>query len=385
MLNLLKTLLFIYLAIFPFGQLGRIELVSNVNLHLSDLTVGIIAALGIWSLAKENFRLPPLAYHFLAFLALALFSLLVNFCTVSPSQFFAGSLYFVRLAAYCVFYFVLWNLFQIPDGTWRVKIGGLLETIGIFIVFFGFIQYFFLPDLGLLAEYGWDPHLYRLAGSFLDTGFAGILIVLFLLSQITRISSQFSWISLLWATLGIIALALTYSRASYLAYFAGILAIYIVRRNIKWFLGVAGALVVAIALLPQAGSESVNLSRTSTVVYRVDNYKHALEVIWQSPLFGIGYNLYRYTQDDSASHGASGVDSSLLFLLATTGVCGLLVFAGLAWQVWKIALNRRNTVLGLSFLASFVAVGVHSLFDNSLFYPWVLGWLLILLASTENT
>lgn len=388
MVSVFKILFFLYLCIFPFGQLGRIEISPHIPLHLADIVVGITATLGTIALARGVFKLPTFSPLFIAFLALVWLSLLVNMNTVWPDQFLVGSFYAARLCAYFVFYAVIWNLCK--REYLQGKFPGLMQVVGGLVVLFGFVQYFFLPDLGVLAQYGWDPHVWRLAGTFLDTGFVGILIVFFLLLNFSKIwpsqdtgSGKSDWTNIALVGFGVVALALTYSRASYLAYFAGILAIYIVRRNIKWFLCAFFALLILLPLLPNSRGEGVNLSRTSTVVYRVNNYKRAVDIIKENPAFGVGYNLYRYTQEETDSHGASGVDSSLLFILATTGVAGFMIFVQLVYKIFRFSYIQRSKVLGLALFSSLIALGVHSFFDNSLFYPWVLGWILILFAGAE--
>jgi len=262
------------------------------------------------------------------------------------------------------------------------KLPNLLLVVGFATAVFGYIQYFFFPDLSILADYGWDPHAYRLAGTFLDTGFMGVLLVLFSVLPLVRMwgGQAFVLLTPLLLIL-VVALALTYSRASYLAYFAAIAVLYIVRHNFRWLLLTAFALLLIVPFLPRPFGKGVRLERTSTLAYRVNNYKHALEVIRESPVFGVGYNLYKFTRGDAKSHGASGVDSSLLLVFATTGVAGAFVYLQLMWRVLALAWERKKSTLGLFLLVSLVVVGVHSLFDNSLFYPWVIGWLLILLAA----
>lgn len=390
MKKLLGLLFFLYLVIFPFGQLGRVEFTPEVTLHLIDVVVGTIACIAVYGAWRRKFRTPPFTREFIWFFGVIIFSLVVNYKTVEPLQFLAGSLYSVRLLGYFFFYLALWNLFQ--EGDWRERLPGYLLKVGFFISFFGFAQYIFFPDFGALANFGWDPHLYRLAGTFLDTGFAGILIVLFLVllfskfwPSLTEAYGRVRWGTfMLLLPLGLFALALTYSRASYLAYLFLAITFHIVRRNLLWFSGAVLALTLLVALLPKTESEGANLSRTSTITYRVNSYKNALDVISNNPVFGVGYNLYRYTQTDRNSHGASGTDSSALLVLATTGFAGFFVFLQLIVKILAKAWQERKTQLGMSLLASLVAVGVHSVFDNSLFYPWVLGWLIIMLAAVEQ-
>jgi O-antigen ligase len=369
-----------YLVIFPFGQLGRIEFIPNVPIHLIDIVAGLITLVTTPAFLKGTFKFPPFSRFYIYFLLILLFSLLVNFNTVSLPEFAFGASYFFRIVTYINFYFVIWNLFEKKHLSNKAQ--SWLEVVGITIVFLGFLQYIFMPDLGILSIYGWDPHIYRLTGSFLDTGFAGILIVFFILLNFSR--EKYSWQTWILSGFGILALALTYSRASYLAYIAGLLAIYIVRRNIKLLIGGIVLLLVLIPLLPKPSGEGVNLARTSTINFRFESYKHALEVAGQNPLFGVGYNLYRYTQDNQRSHGASGTDSSLLLVFATSGIVGLLLFLQISWKIFMTAWLKRGSTLGLCLFASLIALGIHSLFDNSLFYPWVMGWIFLLFASVST-
>lgn len=388
--RLVATLFFLYLAVFPFGQLGRIEFNPELRLHLIDVVVGAVATIGFFRWWQRKLKTPPYTREIVAFLGVAFFSLIVNYPQVNPLQFLIGSFYFARLVAYFLFYLVLWNLFR--DKIWREKLSGLLLTVGFFTAFFGYLQYLFFPDLGILSDFGWDPHLFRLAGTFFDPGFAGVLIVLFMVLLFSRIWGRIGGSFLLFP-FGLAALALTYSRASYFAYFMVATLFYIVRRNLVWFAGVVVALAVLIPFLPKSEGEGVNLARTSTISYRVNNYKKSLEVIGKNPVFGVGYNLYRYTQVDAVStgasqgsiqsHGVSGTDSSLLLVLATTGVAGFVVFLQLVLKMTVGTWKKRGTQLGLALIVSLVAVAAHSLFDNSLFYPWVLGWILILLAAQD--
>ena len=69
------------------------------------------------------------------------------------------------------------------------------------------------------------------------------------------------------------------------------------------------------------------------------------------------------------SHACSGSDSSLLLVLATTGVAGFLSFLFLLIHVWRNSNSLSKTLL--------VATLVHSMFSNSLFYPWILGYIVI--------
>ena len=69
-------------------------------------------------------------------------------------------------------------------------------------------------------------------------------------------------------------------------------------------------------------------------------------------------------------------------LLATGGVISFLAFLTLAAKI----LNSNFGNSGFLIRGTVIAVIVHSLFANSLFYPWVMGIIAILLGlSQKNT
>lgn len=380
-------LVFIYLVIFPFGQLGRIEIAPGVTLHLVDFAAGAIGFLWlIGKLIDGNVKLPILARPFFAFFGIATFSLVLGASRATEGQVVAGALYLLRFLSYILLYFAVWELIR-RHREFKTKIINSLIVVGSAIAIFGWIQYLLFPDIRPLFEFGWDDHYFRLVGTFLDPGFTGILLVFFTLFVFTKIwGRRGEWANWLLILLGVSSLALTYSRASILAFMAGLAVLYIVRRNEKLFIGGVVLLVLTVFLLPRPGGEGVNLSRTSTIQARLENYKQTFEVGIKNPLFGTGFNLYRYANTSAVrdSHAGAGADSSFIFVFATTGIAGLSIYLWLWWKVLKLGWKRRNTQVGLVLLASSTSLLIHSLFSNSLFYPWVLGWMALLLALQEN-
>lgn len=385
--KVLSWLLFSYLVVFPFGQLGRFELGAGVNLHLVDLLAGAVTALWVGTILRERkISLPPLARPMLSFAAVAFFSLLVNAYRFQAFEIFAGSLYLLRWVSYALFYFAVWNL--LSKVRLRNQLLRALLVVGGAVSVFGWLQYHLLPDIRPLLEFGWDEHYARLVGTFLDPAFTGILLVFFLMLLLSRKwSREGKRAGLLLFLLGFSALALTYSRASYLAFVAGLATLYIVRRNLFAFAGGVVLLLAVIALLPRPGGEGVDLSRTSTIEARIDNQQEALQIALKNPLVGVGFNLLRFERGalpdarGNISHSAAGVDSSPLFVFATTGVLGLISYTWLWWRILVFSWQNRDTEQGLILLSSSFASLVHSLFNNTLFYPWVMGWIALLLGA----
>lgn len=391
----MEQLIFLYLLVFPFGQLGRFEIGPGVTLHLVDAVAGVTAFIWVTgALIQRKLKTPPLARQYASFGVITLFSLLLAATRFTGTEIFVGSLYLLRWVAYMLFYFAVWGAVR-QNKKLRSRLFDSLLVVGGAIASFGWVQYILYPDTRVLLHLGWDEHYFRLIGTFLDPGFTGILLVLFLSLVISRAwkSREGKWLQAGLFVLGFLALALTYSRASYLAFLTGLLALYIVRRNLKLLVGGVVLMLATLFILPRPGGEGTLLSRTSTVEARLASYSRALTITEDNPVFGTGFNLYRFAQerrgflkpkDIGISHAGAGSDSSFLFALATAGIPGLFVYLWLWWKILRLGWQKKNTPQGIALFSSCAAVLVHSTFDNSLFYPWVMGFFAILLAVQEE-
>lgn len=392
--KIILVLFFAYLALFPFGQLTKLPLqlikVPEIHLYLTDLVVaGLVGCWFGWRLAKrEKFVLPPLTKPILFFILVAGVSLLFNTPLLTDREVVVSGLYLLRWIFYAGLYFVIFDLQKHFNQLKWHSLSRFLLMVGVTVAIFGLIQYVLWPDLKPLEILGWDPHYYRVVSTFLDPGFTGIilvlsLILLFLTSEevdfTTTIRGVFLFVVLY------LALALTYSRASYLAYVVGMGVISWMKKMPKLFVGVILLGALTLVILPQPVGEGGKLGRTYSLEARIENWQHALIISRDHPILGIGFNAYRYAQRDygfleeekwQASHSGAGADSSLLFVLATTGILGLLGYLG----IWGKAVTETKRADGMIVLASIAALFVHSLFLNSLFYPWVMAWMWILKA-----
>jgi O-antigen ligase len=248
---------------------------------------------------------------------------------------------------------------------------------------FGWIQFFTIPDIKPFFTYGWDEHMFRLVGTFLDPTFLGLIIVFGLLITIHRYivikEKKYIWMGIFL----LISLAFTYSRASYLAFGAGLLLLSLSLKRIKQTILIIITLLLLIVFLPTSKNHSIEFFRSFSALARIDNYSQTLKIFKTSPLLGIGYNNMcaarnKYLGPESfSSHACSGSDSSLLLILATTGVIGLISFIYLIYQIWK---NTWESPYALILNSLFLSLLVHSLFSNSIFYSWIIGYMIIILA-----
>lgn len=380
------ALFFLFLVVFPFGALAKLPVylikAPEVNLYLTDVLAGLIAFFwwGRRWFQGKKIKPPSLTKPILAFALVAGLSLLVNTPLLTGREVVVAGLYWLRWLAYASLYFVIADLQRHFKELKRNRLQRFLLVIGLAVAVFGLVQYFLWPNFKALEVFGWDPHFYRLASTFLDPGFTGLILVLTLI-MIVNLGWQKkkSW---LFAFLFVyLALALTHSRSSYLAYLISMGVIAWRKKTAKFFLAIALLGLATLLVLPQPAGEGGKLGRTYSIEARIRGWGQALVIASDHPLLGVGFNAYRYAQRDygflkeknQVSHAGAGADSSLLFVLATTGILGLGVYLWLWGKIFRLA--RTDLIV----LASAVAVLIHACFLNSLFYPWVMAWMWLLM------
>lgn len=399
-----QCLFILILALFSLGQLGRIPLGGGeVVLHFNDLVVGFLFAGWVfWHLIKKKkFLQPPLCKPIFLFSLLALFSLFINFSDWVGN--WAPPLYLLRWIIYAGLYFIVFELAKEKKIEIRWLFKGL-TVVGVLVGGLGILQYLLYPNLRNLAYLGWDPHYFRVFSTFFDPTFTGMILVLTLIPiSIFLLDAKYKDKLTKWWLLGAAltaytALALTYSRGSYLAFLAGMGVVAYLKRAPKFFLAIVLIFALTLVVLPKRDDRiGSNLAREETITARIINWKQSLKIIKDQPLFGVGFNNYRQAQERYGfleeekwvSHAGGGADSSLLFVWATTGIFGLLAFLWLGWKIVEMGVRNpfgpslgRGQESGIStaLLASTSALFIHSFFSNSLFYPWIMEWFWILAA-----
>jgi len=370
-----------YIILFPFGQLLRVR-IGPVTLHPTDLIVAISLVFYFFGWFKKH----QVFKYAVNFIWICFFSLLLSFSYFTPFEVILGSFYLIRLFSYFTFAILVTSLINRKVLSREFLLNSLI-SVSIFVGIYGWIQYWAFPDLTSLKFIGWDDHLARLVGSFLDPAFTGIILALGAIASYVLYIKKKRKILVITTVFLVITLIFTYSRASYLALFAGAFYLFLKWKNPRRMVFLSSLFTIMVLLLPRPSGEGVRLERTQSVFARLQNYQETAEVIGKYPLFGVGFNnlcsaRLRLFGGDRESHSCSGSDSSLLYIIATTGITGFLVFYKFVDEIVKNGIEKN--VYGMIFTSSSIAILVHSLFVQSLFYPWVLGWMGILLASSLN-
>lgn len=384
-------LVFAYLVVFPFGQLARLPLkfanLPEVNIYAGDIIAGLLGILGIFGRLRKSGKLERLGKYFSFFSLIGLVSLVLSLRWLAVDQFFVSLMYWGRLVAYFGMFLAV---YQHREEIGRKTLLKSIIGVGVICAIFGFIQLILWPDFKPLESLNWDPHYYRLTGAFLDSNFTGIILAITLLLIIggdtnkTNKSHGTNGICRMAGGIAVfIAMILTQSRSSYLALVVGLGVLLCLKRKLWLMILAVGLLAGAILLLPKPAGEGGRIARTYSVSQRITNYQKAFYIIRRNPVIGVGFNSLRYAQrkygllsekEYLQSHSAAGLDNSFLFVLATTGLLGGLGILGLCWETFNII--KKSPII----LAVFIAVSVHSMFQNTFFYPWIMGMLALTLA-----
>ncbi len=355
-----------------FGEFGQFPFGANLSISLTDILLGLtLMFLLIWQVAIKREILLPKGFKLLMFFWLvALISLVL-------SQNLSGGLYLLRF----IFYSASFYLGYILIKSGRVREMDLIYLLIIPVSLFalaGFLQLYIMPDLAVLEMYGYDPHKNRLVSTFLDPNFAGTFLnfglIYCLYFYLTQKKTKWLFLSVSIA----LALFLTFSRSAYLMSLVsvGLLGVFKFK---KLLILLVVIFITAFAFVPrfQQRVQGIwNLDITATE--RIESWKSGFEIFKSSPLIGVGFNnistkleelkLLRTFQDES-THSVSGIDSSIIFILATTGILGLsfyLLFWG--YILLKFIKNKKEGINLVSVLL-ILALFLNSQFVNSLFYP----------------
>jgi len=363
------------------GQLIRIPIAYGITVYPHDVV--LCCYLFFWftlKYRKKNFTFGSLGKPLCLFLIALLASFAVNALGHTVPELINGISYSIRIALYIGLYVVISNTKK--ESFWLSRLYG----IGVLFGILGIVQYIAYPNLRNLSYLGWDPHYYRLFSTFLDPNFAGLFLILTFFLGMNFLSKKGNEITFLVLQAIILsALTLTLSRSSYVSFIAAVLLYVWFRKSWKILIGI----VVFIGILFCVSLPQKNITpifRVETGVSRVTNWADSLELIKKAPVFGNGFNLLRSIQEpdygkkitEEISHASAGVDNSFLFVLATTGIIGGVAWVYLLFSMWK--LGRKN----ITYVLSLVAIVIHSLFVNSMFYPWIMIWMWILTGAVEK-
>ena len=362
------------------GQLGRISLGNGVQFYILELLVllhvlilffrnrlSLIPAI-IWchaelvSASKKHIHISTVTlFWFIYVLFLYIFTTLGK----APSDNLKAGMYIARIGLFAIYFYLL-TLSHIQKQL-MVKI---LRIISIIIPAVCLLQYFLVPDLRFLAQFGWDPHLYRAVGLFLDPPIVGVVLGVLLLVAVIKKDYLSTF-------LNYCAVVFLFSRSTYLA-IVFVIVVYLISQKkylgaILWIVILSLSIYLAPKTIPAYYNlESAKLERVSTVLSRRVELENGFRAWIAHPIFGIGYNRvaeYKqslprvYGKEVEANHSSSAFHSFWLTQLATTGLIGfVLIMSG------YVLMMKRS----LSWFLALTIPALVGLLDNVVFHPFVL-------------
>lgn len=363
---------------FPFGVTSASFSITDI---LLALTVGLLL---VWQVGiKKNVVMPK------TFLVLLFFSVMGVVSLVFSGE-FRGGLYLVRYFLYS-FSFLLGYVLVKDEAIDVYDLTKVMVYSGLVLAVLGFLQLVFIPNLDFFTGFGFDPHQGRLVSTFLDPNFAGLFLNM---SFVLAIFLWFKYQERRWLVLGgifILAIILTFSRSAFLVLALELLLLGVLK---SWRVLVVTVLVFGLVFLsvPRFSERIVGgLKVDKSASERLDSWGKGLAVFYQHPTLGVGFNnlrfayqqnnLFKVFSPDGGNSGA-GVDSSLIFVLATTGIVGFLVFLGF-WINYFFAIFKGKLHKDVKLILVTLVLGlfVGSQFVNGLFYPPILFFALLVMGS----
>lgn len=312
-----------------------------------------------------------------------------------PLFFWQSLAYLGRMGLYAAFASFVWLVLTKKWLTWRQLSWGIMSWL-VLQASIGIGQYLLLPDTRMFEMLGWDDHLSRAFGTLFDPGFFGATMAIgsiwFLIQEDQASRKSWTLLGFCWLLL---ALALSFSRAAYVAYGAGILMLAGKTRVRRWLLFIP-LLVMALVLLPKdGGGEGQRLARTQSVKERVEvTQQHSRKLRMDELILGRGWAYQSALQlreralaeatgktiaEFTSPQNAQFVDSSYLHIIFATGLLGTVLFSCMLFLWWK-NISPESQIL-------FTPLLIHGFFSTSLFYSWLMllsGTLLVLSETRYN-
>ncbi len=363
----MQILILLTFIAFLFGQLGRLSFVDGaVTIYLYEICITVTVGylffkhqfLPITSIVKKT----RFIHAFFVYLMITFFFRVSEFAL---QENIVAFLYLVRLSLY--FFYFSYLRYEVRN-TLPQSYHSVTQFSFISLILLSTIQYFLYPDLRNLFYQGWDPHLYRAFGTFLEPVILGSVIILYVLYVFFH-RAQTVFKNILLAA-GVAFGLLSFARSVYLGFITTLL-LYFSTKQKKILIGFLTLFFIGILLLPKSSGEGLTLLRTSTLVSRTENYRQGFELWKKNAIFGIGYNRIAYEKNregmiektEIRSHAEASFHSSFLIILVTGGIIGLLLYLVSLYQLAKLSTFSYYAVVFLS---------VVSLFDNVFLHPFVL-------------
>jgi hypothetical protein len=387
------------------ANLGRIPVVSTddrtIPITINELCLAAIVGTGLLVMLQRRFaELDRVAVAALVFVCIgggsAVWS--VSRLGLTPFELAVSLAYLARWVMYFGVYLTVVNIVrgQGVEDLWRA-----VETMLVLLAAFGIIQSAFLPNFAQMIypesrEYiDWDPQGHRLVSTVLDPNIAGSMLMIGLLVQLGRITAG-AHVGRARLAIVAVGLVLTISRSAAIGTMFGIMVVLAARglsKRLARVAVVAGVLLLlASPLLLQyaLAYNKFDIGEGTSAGARLTNWLIVLKIISEYPLFGVGFNAYKFAASEygATTIGPSsyGADGGLLFITALTGIVGIFAYCSMLglvilrcrsiWRDGSLAPGDRGLAIGTA--AGTIGVVISSFFVNAILTTFVMEMLWVL-------
>lgn len=386
------------------GELGKFPFgASSVAVSVLDLIVSFsLVCFLVWKLStKERIHFPSVFKWLGLFWLVGVVSLLVSLTVLDAVSVATGSLYLFRFILFSSLLVVGYNLHK-QKLINSNHLTTLFILVSVMLAVLGLIQLLIYPNFEdppfFLTDFGFDPHRGRLTSTFLDPNFLGAYLSLNLglvIYKLYRGGSQRWWVVI---SLLLAAILLTLSRSAYLlVVISSILIVIFARKQIhqvkSWLIPACllillAAVMVLNPVFSDRISGAVRLDKSSRE--RIESWGKGLAIAQVNLITGVGFNNIRAISDNlnlvktyspEGGHSGAGIDSSLLLVLASTGIVGLIIYLTF-WVRCLTQLWSQKDLHSLVVASLIVGLLVNSQFINSLFFPSLMVWYFLMLGVT---
>jgi hypothetical protein len=154
--SLESVFLFLFLIIFPFGQITRLSF-NLIGIGIPLLPIDIIAGCGAFYAIIKNFRKPGIFKYIARFLWIVIFTFIFSIFIFKTPFLIYGLFYLLRLVAYSYFFIYVWNFVRGSAKNQKLLQDSLL-VVSVASAVFGWVQFFMVPDIkaGICTSFVWS-------------------------------------------------------------------------------------------------------------------------------------------------------------------------------------------------------------------------------------
>ncbi len=361
-------LILLNFILFTLGQLVAISRSGGgLNIYLFDIFLFFLNFILVINILKRGkFKINFPLFSFTLFFIFSLIFTGIQIYYFDLKQQIQVFSYVIRFSNYFLFGYLLYSL--LSSKLLSIDELKKILQINFFVLsILNLLQLIFLNNLSSLAEFGWDPHLGRLTGTFLDPNYMAYYLCLYYLLNHFYLKDR--WIEYL----SIFSIFLTLSRNGILTFF--IVFVLCNLRDVKKLTLLLIMILIFMLFDPRLIDRFLQFQdREDSSYVRLISWNEALKIGYMTNFSGIGFNNYKnnleiyniVSQDSLTKNSVASSDSSFLHVFVTLGLLGflLLLVNLISFVFGKNSLIFPNLVVLISLI-------FNSQFINSLFFPQI--------------